>query len=237
MILRHLSAALRKQDWFTVVIETLIVVFGVFIGLQVNNWNEARSADRAEAELIATLERDFAELETILSNRIEEIVTLGEDVSELLDMVRADVPPTDSGAVIALLNATSNIPRLPAPPASYVEAISTGRLSTLSDPELRRALSRYGQAIELYQFALPLFSEPIVGRDSLFAQALRYSSDLEVIKDPNGGIEGYDWGILKEADRDVQMALLWTVSGEQLARRQLHELKTILALLASEPAP
>ena len=25
MILRHLSAALRKQDWFTVVIETLIV--------------------------------------------------------------------------------------------------------------------------------------------------------------------------------------------------------------------
>jgi hypothetical protein len=42
MILRRLSAAIRKQDWFTVVVETLIVVFGVFIGLQVNNWNEAR---------------------------------------------------------------------------------------------------------------------------------------------------------------------------------------------------
>ena len=43
MILRRLSTAVRKQDWFTVVVETLIVVFGVFIGLQVNNWNEARS--------------------------------------------------------------------------------------------------------------------------------------------------------------------------------------------------
>ena len=42
MILQRLATAIRKQDWFTVIIETLIVVFGVFIGLQVNNWNEAR---------------------------------------------------------------------------------------------------------------------------------------------------------------------------------------------------
>ena len=41
MILRRLTTAFRKQDWFTVGVETLIVVFGVFIGLQVNNWNEA----------------------------------------------------------------------------------------------------------------------------------------------------------------------------------------------------
>ncbi|MFT5774992.1 MAG: hypothetical protein ACI9NG_000943 [Hyphomonas sp.] len=32
---------MRKQDWFTVAVETLIVVFGVFIGLQVGNWNDA----------------------------------------------------------------------------------------------------------------------------------------------------------------------------------------------------
>jgi hypothetical protein len=39
--LRRLADALRKQDWFTVAVETLIVVFGVFIGLQVGNWNDA----------------------------------------------------------------------------------------------------------------------------------------------------------------------------------------------------
>jgi hypothetical protein len=43
MILRRLTTAFRKQDWFTVVVETLIVVFGVFMGLQVNNWNAARA--------------------------------------------------------------------------------------------------------------------------------------------------------------------------------------------------
>jgi hypothetical protein len=63
MILRRITDAFHKQDWFTVFIETLIVVFGVFIGLQVNNWNEARR-DRIEAEtsrerLIADLRADL----------------------------------------------------------------------------------------------------------------------------------------------------------------------------------
>ena len=63
MILQRLATSIRKQDWFTVGIETLIVIFGVFIGLQVNNWNEARR-DRIQAEtsrerLIADLRADL----------------------------------------------------------------------------------------------------------------------------------------------------------------------------------
>ncbi|MEQ9316207.1 MAG: hypothetical protein RLN72_10160 [Henriciella sp.] len=55
MILQRLATSIRKQDWFTVLIETLIVVFGVFIGLQVNNWNTERGTKRALAEARALL--------------------------------------------------------------------------------------------------------------------------------------------------------------------------------------
>ncbi|MAK62760.1 MAG: hypothetical protein CMK09_17460 [Ponticaulis sp.] len=55
MILRRIAQSIRKQDWFTVVIETLIVVFGVFIGLQVNNWNEARALSHEEREIVLRL--------------------------------------------------------------------------------------------------------------------------------------------------------------------------------------
>ncbi|MFT5609728.1 MAG: hypothetical protein ACI9LU_000220 [Polaribacter sp.] len=62
MILRRLSNAVRQQDWCTVVVEILIVVVGVFIGLQVNNWNLARS-DRAEARIILELlEQDIEQI-------------------------------------------------------------------------------------------------------------------------------------------------------------------------------
>ena len=42
MIIRELAVALREQNWFTVVLEVMIVVVGIFIGLQVDGWNEGR---------------------------------------------------------------------------------------------------------------------------------------------------------------------------------------------------
>src|SRR5258706_2595909 len=44
MILRHFRERLKAQDWFGVGVELAIVVVGVFIGLQVNNWNNDRIA-------------------------------------------------------------------------------------------------------------------------------------------------------------------------------------------------
>lgn len=44
--------ACRKQDWLRVVIETLMVVLGAFLGLQVNSWNATRQA-RIQQELVA----------------------------------------------------------------------------------------------------------------------------------------------------------------------------------------
>ena len=83
MILRRLATAIRKQDWFTVFIETLIVVLGVFLGLQVNNWNEARK-DRLEAEtsrerLIADLHADldalfFEILDIELTGKLDSLI-------------------------------------------------------------------------------------------------------------------------------------------------------------------
>jgi hypothetical protein len=58
MILRRIAGALRRQDWFTVLVETMIVVLGVFIGLQVNNWNEARADRQREAVYLQGLAQD-----------------------------------------------------------------------------------------------------------------------------------------------------------------------------------
>ena len=42
MILRRLGEHLKQQHWTGVFIELVIVVLGVFIGMQVSNWNAAR---------------------------------------------------------------------------------------------------------------------------------------------------------------------------------------------------
>ena len=44
MILRRLTQHLKQQHWTGVFIELVIVILGVFIGMQVQDWNAARIA-------------------------------------------------------------------------------------------------------------------------------------------------------------------------------------------------
>lgn len=53
MILRRLTANLRAQNWTAIAIELVIVIVGVFLGIQAANWNQAR-LERREAELLLT---------------------------------------------------------------------------------------------------------------------------------------------------------------------------------------
>jgi hypothetical protein len=47
MILRRVIKHFRNQEWTAIFLDFIIVVVGVFVGLQVSNWNEMRG-DRAE---------------------------------------------------------------------------------------------------------------------------------------------------------------------------------------------
>ena len=42
MILRRFAEALKQQNWSAVAIEFVLLVLGVFLGIQVANWNETR---------------------------------------------------------------------------------------------------------------------------------------------------------------------------------------------------
>jgi hypothetical protein len=52
MILRRFVDAFWQQSWFTVVLEVLIVVTGIFIGLQVDDWNNFRFARESSRSVI-----------------------------------------------------------------------------------------------------------------------------------------------------------------------------------------
>ena len=59
MLLRRITEHVKAQNWTAVGLDFFIVVVGVFIGIQVSNWNDAR-ADRAlEREYIERLYADM----------------------------------------------------------------------------------------------------------------------------------------------------------------------------------
>ncbi len=61
MILRRVTEHVREQNWTAVGIDFCIVVIGVFIGIQVSNWNDERDTNRQAALFTEHLRADLRE--------------------------------------------------------------------------------------------------------------------------------------------------------------------------------
>ena len=59
MILRRFSQALREQNWTAIVIEFVLLVVGVFLGIQVSNWNTERETMQKSAVFTERLKADL----------------------------------------------------------------------------------------------------------------------------------------------------------------------------------
>jgi len=59
MIIRRFVRAIRQQDWGVATIDFVIVVLGIFVGLQVDDWNKARAAADVERETLALIVSDI----------------------------------------------------------------------------------------------------------------------------------------------------------------------------------
>ncbi len=78
MILRRLAQSIRKQDWFAVAIEFIIVVTGIFVALQVTEWNEQRQLREREHNYLVRLAEDVGAMRA----EIDQIMTSAGDRPE-----------------------------------------------------------------------------------------------------------------------------------------------------------
>ncbi len=148
MILRRLVTALRKQSWLTVVLELVVVVVGIFLGLQVDSWNEARKDRVLEQQYLASLKADFqADIE-----ELDEAIALAESRALLdrllistIDKGRVEGDPNEFiWAVYSsfLLNYPSYTR------ATINDLLSSGNLQLLQDSNLKAAVAEYYTDIE-----------------------------------------------------------------------------------------
>ncbi len=171
MILRRIVDAFRRQDWFTVVVETLIVVLGVFLGLQVNNWNAARAEAEQAYDLLSSIAEDLrldrAELGAgAASIRVSiragnyALSKIGEPRLEAIPATAPDAPGLNPAAA-AIVFRDAGEPNADerrrlwsivlasfypsAGSTAYDALTNTGKLGIIRDPGLVRDLQNYFQ--------------------------------------------------------------------------------------------
>jgi len=233
MILRRLADACRRQDWFTVAVETLIVVFGVFIGLQVNNWNEARKQAALHATLLERLEEEFLALEPVVADLVAFSRSAQSSTAEVVNALRQEAPPADDLAfrnALGLANWALSVPQVA---TAYSELVSTGRLADIREVELRKALIRYGDAHERLERTYPGATNVIFAPDSNYYRAVDWNMDPATWTE-EGAILSYDWETLRASRAEMQSWVTFQYDLALYAEAELREIRAILAILSDD---
>ena len=144
MLLRRVIEHFRRQEWTAIGIDFVIVVLGVFVGVQAATWNEARN-DRMRAH--SYLERIHADLETDLDNYRGRIAFWGV-VSEYGrdGLAYAETGNADGASQWRLLLSYFQAGQLAeyfTTSVTYDELKSAGELHLIGDVGLRNQLAGY----------------------------------------------------------------------------------------------
>jgi hypothetical protein len=73
MIFRRIKAHVEKENWFAVGTDFCIVVIGVFIGIQVANWNEARADQTRRSLIVEALINDITDHIAVQNRFVSQI--------------------------------------------------------------------------------------------------------------------------------------------------------------------
>lgn len=96
MLLRRIIDHVRAENWFAVGIDFAIVVVGVFVGIQVSNWNAERIERHQERELLTRLQEDFTES---INGQQRDLAFLDQQFSDqsviLQSLADCEVAPED----------------------------------------------------------------------------------------------------------------------------------------------
>ena len=158
MIRRRIIENLRNQQWIAVGIELLIVILGVFIGLQASNWNQERASAAQAANFAARLKVDHKLGENLSSTMSRLKADLREEywgyqlqiiysrqvlanADRAVSALEGKTAMSDEALVVSAYRATQYKQR-PRRRSTYDELISTGTIGLIRDLTLRDTAMR-----------------------------------------------------------------------------------------------
>ena len=135
MLLRRVIQHFRQQEWTAIGIDFLIVVVGVFMGIQVSNWNQAQTDKHLGEKFTERLKADLVVEAWNYAALIEYLTDVQSNTDKALAGLEGPSEISDEQLLIAAYRATQFNAGI-RQRTTYEELISTGKIGFIADKTL-----------------------------------------------------------------------------------------------------
>jgi hypothetical protein len=142
MLLRRISQHIKAQNWFAVFLDFFIVVVGVFIGIQVANWNAKQGEIKIAKDSLDRIQEELAINRVALELWLDNYELLSAYALSTLSGLNRPVDERGMQFLRDAYQATS-FARFTLPRNAYNDLISLGAPKAHVDQEVRRSLANY----------------------------------------------------------------------------------------------
>ena len=201
MILRRITEHVKAQNWFAVAIDFVIVVLGVFLGIQLGNWNAAQASARLGRDYVERLIRDLKEDEATVRNEAAYYGAVLDSVQRTDALLRA--PDADPRALVVNAYRASEISYSAPVRATWDEIVSAGHLDLLPDGAAGKGLSQYYAfdiRQDIYRAGLESDYRRTVRRIIPMSVQIAMREGCSDVRDATGYITGFAGACTLEAD-------------------------------------
>ena len=139
MILRRFTKHINEQNWFAVGLDIIVVVVGIFLGMQVTEWNDNRKERAKESSYLSRLSYDIESTKTIweLHGKIyPNVYDKGLQTMWFLD--GGEQFESSVHQLATFYVSTQNPGQLYIIDDTYEELASTGQLGLIQNETIRR---------------------------------------------------------------------------------------------------
>ena len=147
MVIRRIRDHVAEHNWFAVAVDVGIVVLGVFLGTQVNNWNEERQDIQQGHDYRLRLIDDLGDNAQDMADRRNYYSAVRDHAKRALAALTAPGTSTEAKFLIDAYEASQITPRK-TKRFTYDEMIARGALQWVGDAKLREQISNYYIGVE-----------------------------------------------------------------------------------------
>jgi hypothetical protein len=151
MIFNRLARGIRRQDWATVLIEFVIVVAGIFLALQANDWARERDDRKQERAAIERLFLESKNAHLLLDNYLQATARMNRMRRSAIQFADSDAPVPENELPLKIgINTLPQFPGIGIVSVAYEELKSSGQMQLIRSADLRDQVSAFHADVARY---------------------------------------------------------------------------------------